>query len=60
MYSFDKEFNFHTMHRGKKSTGDRTLAKLLKSPADMASGIATRIPSNPIEFCDKLELYDCH
>ena len=32
---------FHVKSPGKKSTRDRTLKELLKSPAIMASGIST-------------------
>ena len=38
MYHFAKEMNFDPKAVGKKSTRDRTLIKLLKSPAIMASG----------------------
>ena len=43
---------------GNKSTRDRTLTKLLKSPAIMDSGISkTRfLSSDPDEFCDSLKL----
>ena len=40
MYAFAKEMNFDTKAPGKKSTRDRTLIKLLKSPAIKFSGVS--------------------
>ena len=44
MYDFAKEMNFDTKALGNKSTGDRTLIKLLKSPGLMAfaSGVSKK------------------
>ena len=39
MYDFAKEMNFDLKAQGSKSTRDRTLIKLLKSPAIMAPGV---------------------
>ena len=41
MYDFPKQMNFDMKAQGNKSTRDRTLIKLLESPAVMASGIST-------------------
>ena len=57
MYDFAKEMNFYMKAQGNKSTRDRTLIKLLKSPAIMASGISTVfISSDPDEHCNRLKL----
>ena len=60
MYHFAKEMNFDLKAQGKKSTRDRTLIKLLKSPGLMvsASGISKTIflSSDPDELCDRLKL----
>ena len=51
MYDFAKEMNFDLKALGNKSTRDRTLIKILKSPAIMASGITTTFLSeNPDEL----------
>ena len=57
MYDFAKEMNFDLKAQGNKSTRDRTLIKLPKSPAIIASG-ATRIflSENPGELCNRLSL----
>ena len=58
MYDFAKEMHFDTKALGNKSTRDRTLIKLLKSPAIMASGVTTIFLSeNPDEFCNRLKLF---
>ena len=57
MYDSAKEMHFHVRVLGNNSTGDRTLIKLLKSPAIMASGISTIfLPSDPDELCNRLKL----
>ena len=57
MYDFAKEMNFDMRAQGNKSTRDRTLTKLLKSPAIMASGVTTIFLSeNPDELCNRLKL----
>ena len=60
LYDFAKEINFDVKAMGNKSTQDRTLTKLFKSPGLMvfASGISNIIflSSNPDELCDRLKL----
>ena len=57
VYVFAKAMNFETKALGNRSTGDRTLIKLLNSPAIMASGITTIfLLENADELCDKLRL----
>ena len=60
MYDFAKEMHFDQKAVGKKSTRDRTLIKLLKSPGLMvsASGVSKTIflSSDPNELCDRLTL----
>ena len=58
LYDFAKEMHFDTKALGNKSTRDRTLIKLIKSPAIMASGSSKTmfLSSNPNELCDRLKL----
>ena len=58
MYDFAKEMHFDRNATGNKSTRDRKLIKLLKSPAIMASGVSNTIflSSDPNELCDRLRL----
>ena len=58
MYDFAKEMKFDLKTPGNKSTRDRTLIKVLKSPAIMASGVSKTIflSSDPDELCDRLKL----
>ena len=58
MYDFAKKLNFDAKAQGNKSTRDRILIKLLKSPRIMASGISKTIilSSDPNELCDRLRL----
>ena len=58
MYDFAKEMNFDLKAQGNESTRDKTLIKLLKSPAIMASGISkTRFLSfDRDELCGTLKL----
>ena len=60
MYDFAKEMNIDTKALGNKSTRDRTLMKLLKSPELMvsASGVSKTffLSSDPDELCDRLTL----
>ena len=52
MYKFAKEMNFDLKAVGKKSSRDRTLTKLLESPAIMASGVTTKfLSSDPDKLC---------
>ena len=58
MYDFAKEMHFDTKAQGRKPTRDKTLIKLLNSPAIMASGVSKTIflSSDPNELCDGLKL----
>ena len=60
MYDFAKEMHFDPRASGNKSTRDRKLIKLLKSPGLIVSGsgIAKTIflSSDPNELCDRLKL----
>ena len=60
MYDFAKEMYFDTKALGNKSTRDRSLIKLLKSPGLMvsASGVSKTIflSSDANELCDRLKL----
>ena len=57
-FDFAKELNFDSKAQGNKSTRDRTLKKLLKSPGLIvsASGVSKTIflSSDPDELCDRL------
>ena len=59
MYDFAKEMHFDIKAQDNKSTRDRTLIKLLKSPGLMlsASGVSKTIilSSDPNELCDRLK-----
>ena len=58
MYDFAKEMHFDERRVGNKSTRDRTLMKILNSPAIMALGVSKTIflSSDPNELCDRLKL----
>ena len=60
MYDFAKVMNFDLKGQGNKSTRDRTLMNLLKSPGLIvsASGVSKTIflSTNPDELCDRLKL----
>ena len=58
MYNFAKEMHFDERRVGNKSTRDKTLIKLLDSPAIRASGVSKTIflSSDPDELCDRLKL----
>ena len=58
IYEFGKEMNFNIRQKGRKSDRDKSMMKLLKSPAIMASGISNIIilSSDPDELCDRLKL----
>ena len=59
VYDFAEEMNFDLKAQGKKSTRDRTLIKLLRSPGLMvsASGVSKTIylSSDPDELCNRLK-----
>ena len=58
MYDFAKEMHFDLNAPGNKSTRDRKLIKLLKSPAILASGVSKTIflSSDPDELCNRSKL----
>ena len=60
MYNFAKEMHFDQKALGKKSTRDKTLINLLKSPGlkVSASGVSKTIflSSDPDELCNRLKL----
>ena len=60
LYDFAKEMNFDMKAQGRKSTRDRTLINLLKSPSLIvsASGFSKTIflSSDPDELCNRLKL----
>ena len=60
MFEFAKEMHFDTKAVGKKSTRDKTLIKLLKSPGSVVSayGISKTkfLSSDPDELCNRLKL----
>ena len=58
MYEFAKLLYFVEKVLGNRSTREKSLRKLLKTPAIMASEISTIIlPEKPNELCDRLKLY---
>ena len=58
IYEFAKEMNFNIKEKGKKSDRDKSMIRLLKSPAIMASGVKKTIflSSDPDELCERLKL----
>ena len=58
IYEFAKEMNFNIRQKGKKSDRDKSIVRLLRSPAIMASGVSKTIflSSDPDELCDRLKL----
>ena len=56
--SFVKETKFDIKQKGQKTNRDKSMIKLLKSPAIMASGIPITIflSSDPDELCKRLTL----
>ena len=58
IYDFAKEMNFDMKAQGNKSNRDRTVMKLLESPANIASGVSKTIflSSDSNELCDRLKL----
>ena len=60
LYDFTKEMYFDVKAPGKKSTGDKSLEKILKSPGlkISASGSSNTInlSCNPNELCIRLKL----
>ena len=58
IYEFAKEMNFNIKEKGNKSERDKSIIRLLKSPAIMASGVSKTIflSSDANELCDRLKL----
>ena len=58
IYEFAKEMNFNIKQKGNKSNRDKSIIRLLKSPAIMASGISKILflSSDPDELCNRLKL----
>ena len=58
IYELAKEMNFNMKEKGNKSDRDKSIVRLLKSPAIMASGISKTIflSSDPDELCNRLKL----
>ena len=57
LFEFGKEMNFNFRQKGRKSNRDKSLTKLLKPLAIMASGISTIFsPSDPEELCVRIKL----
>ena len=57
IYEFGKEMKIEIRQKGRKSNRDKTVIKMPKSPAVMASGISTKIlRSDPNELYDKMKL----
>ena len=50
--------NFDIKQKGRKSVRDKSMIKLLKSPAIMASGLSKTkfLSSDPDELCNRLEI----
>ena len=59
IYEFGNEMNFNIRQKGRKSDRDKSMIKLLKSPAIMASGNLETIflSSDPNELCKRLKLF---
>ena len=58
IYEFGKEMIFNIKQKGRNSDRDKSIIKLLKSPAIMASGISKTIflSSDPNELCNRLKI----
>ena len=57
MYDLANEKIFDVNGRGNKNPRNRSVIRLPKSPANMASGISTVfLPDNPNEPCERLNL----
>ena len=59
IYEFAKEMNFNIKQKGNKSNRDKSIIRLLKSPAVIASGISKILflSSDPDELCNRLKLF---
>ena len=58
IYEFAKEMKFDIKQKGRKSNRDKSMKRLLKSPAIMASGVSKTIflSSDADELCNRLKL----
>ena len=57
IYKFGKELNFNIRQQGRKNNRDKSMIKLFKSPAIMASGFSTIfLPPDRKEVCNRLTL----
>ena len=58
IYEFGKELKFDIKQKGRKSDRDKSIIRLLKLPAIMASGISKTVllSSDPNELCNGLKL----
>ena len=57
MYEFAEELHFDKRATHDKSTRNKTLIRLLKSPAFMASGVSTIfLTESPNKHCNRLKL----
>ena len=58
IFEFAKEMNFNIKQKGNKSNRDKSIIRLLKSPAIMASGISKILflSSDPDELCNRLKM----
>ena len=56
-YELGKQMKFDIKQKGRPSNRDKSLIKLLNSPAILASGIWTIfLPSDPNELCERVKL----
>ena len=57
IYEFGKEMKVTIKQKGRKSNRDKSMIRLLKSPAIMATGISKIVLSSDLDdFCQKLKL----
>ena len=58
IHELAKEMNFNMREKGNKSERDKSIIRLLKSPAIMASGVKKTIflSSDPDELCERLKI----
>ena len=57
IYEFGREMKFDIKQKGRESSRDKSVKRLRKSPAIMASGVTTIfLSSDPNELCKRLKL----
>ena len=58
IYEFAREMKIYIKQKGRKNNSDKSMIKLLESPAIMASGVSKTIflSSYPDELCDRIKL----